>query len=689
MEPRLIRLKSQSDDGVKSETPYLDNFGKDLTALAKSGSLDRVIGREEEVNRVSEILSRRKKNNPVLLGEAGVGKTAIVEGLAIKIVENDVPSNLKGKRVVSLDITTMVAGTKYRGEFEERMTKLLQELEGNNNVILFIDELHTIVGAGGGGNALEASNILKPALARGVIQCIGATTLDEYRQHIEKDKALERRFQKVSVEAPSAEETLEILKKSKGSYEKHHGVRFTDEALEQAVKMADRYITDRFFPDKAFDVLDEAGAKTNIAKRKSEENEIPEGIINMRKLLMRTITEKQTCMSKNDHEGVIVHTDNEQKLMFLIEEEMKAWKAEKAENAPLVTADDISTVVSRMTGIPVSRVAEDESQKLLNMEADLKREVIGQDEAIEKICRSVRRARVGLKDPKRPIGSFLFMGSTGVGKTELTKALARLMFDSEDALIRIDMSEYMEKHSVSKLAGAPPGYVGYGEGGQLTEKVRRKPFSIVLFDEVEKAHPDVFNTLLQVLDDGHMTDGLGRKVDFKNTIIIMTSNVGVREVRVGGGGRIGFSEDPIETQYQTMKISIEESMRAIFSPEFLNRIDEHIVFRQLEKTEMHRIIDIQVESLVKRLQGLEIALELTSDAKDFLVEVGSDVKNGARPLKRAIQRFVEDTLAEEILKGTIKKSSKVVVDFDAEARGLTFQSPSVKASKRSKEKQTA
>ena len=689
MEPRLIRLKSQSDDGVKSETPYLDNFGKDLTALAKAGSLDRVIGREEEVNRVSEILSRRKKNNPVLLGEAGVGKTAIVEGLAIKIVENDVPSNLKDKRIVSLDITTMIAGTKYRGEFEERMTKLLQELEGNNNVILFIDELHMIVGAGGGENALEASNILKPALARGVIQCIGATTLDEYRQHIEKDKALDRRFQKVSVEAPSAEETLEILKKSKGSYEKHHGVRFTDEALELAVKMADRYITDRFFPDKAFDVLDEAGAKTNIAKRKSEDNEIPEGIMNMRKLLMLTITEKQTCMSKNDHVEVNIHTDNERKLMFLIEEEMKAWKAEKSQNAPLVTADDISAVVSRMTGIPVSRVAEDESQKLLNMEAELKREVIGQDEAIEKICRSVRRARVGLKDPKRPIGSFLFMGSTGVGKTELTKALARLMFDSEDALIRIDMSEYMEKHSVSKLAGAPPGYVGYSEGGQLTEKVRRKPFSIVLFDEVEKAHPEVFNMLLQVLDDGHMTDGLGRKVDFKNTIIIMTSNVGVREVRVGGGGRIGFSEDPIETQYQTMKISIEESMRAIFSPEFLNRIDEHIVFRQLEKTEMHRIIDIQVESLVKRLQGLEIALELTSDAKDFLVEVGSDVKNGARPLKRAIQRFVEDTLAEEILKGTIKKSSKVVVDFDAKAGELSFQSPSVKASKRSKEKQTA
>ncbi len=689
MEPRLIRLKPQSEGGVRSETPYLDNFGKDLTALAKAGSLDRVIGREEEVSRVSEILSRRKKNNPVLLGEAGVGKTAIVEGLAIKIVENDVPSNLKGKRVVSLDITTMIAGTKYRGEFEERMTKLLQELEGNNNVILFIDELHTIVGAGGGSNALEASNILKPALARGVIQCIGATTLDEYRQHIEKDKALERRFQKVSVEAPSAEQTLEILQKSKETYEKHHGVRFTDEALELAVKMAERYITDRFFPDKAFDVLDEAGAKTNIAKRKSEENEIPEGIKNMRELLMRTITEKSVCMSKNDHEGVLIHTDNEEKLMFLIEEEMKAWKAEKAENAPLVTADDISAVVSRMTGIPVSRVAEDESQKLLNMEAELKREVIGQDEAIEKICRSVRRARVGLKDPKRPIGSFLFMGSTGVGKTELTKALARLMFDSEDALIRIDMSEYMEKHAVSRLVGAPPGYVGHNEGGQLTEKVRRNPFSIVLFDEVEKAHPEVFNMLLQVLDDGHMTDGLGRKVDFKNTIIIMTSNVGVREVKVGGGGRIGFSEDPIETQYQTMKISIEESMRAIFSPEFLNRIDEHIVFRQLEKTEMHRIIDIQVASLVKRLQGLEIALELTSDAKDFLVEVGSDVKNGARPLKRAIQRFVEDTLAEEILKGTIKKSSKVVVDFNAEVGGLTFQSPSAKASKRSKEKQTS
>ena len=690
MEPRLIRLKPQSEDGTRSQTPNLDNFGKDLTALAREGSLDRVIGREEEVSRVSEILSRKKKNNPVLLGEAGVGKTAIVEGLAIKIVENDVPSNLKGKRVISLDVTSLLSGTRYRGDFEERMTKIIKELEENINVILFIDELHTIVGAGGGGGGgLEASNMLKPALARGVIQCIGATTLDEYRQHIEKDKALERRFQKVSVNAPSVEETLEILKNSKESYEKHHGVRFTDEALELAVKMADRYITDRFFPDKAFDVLDEAGAKTNITKGNTSDKTTPESIVKMQEMLFRTRIERHRLIQEREFEKASKYRDSEQQLEYLIEEEMKAWKAEKQEKAPLVTADDISAVVSRMTGIPVSRVAEDESQKLLNMEVELKREVIGQDEAIEKICRSVRRARVGLKDPKRPIGSFLFMGSTGVGKTELTKALARLMFDTENALIRIDMSEYMEKHSVSRLVGAPPGYVGYNEGGQLTEKVRRKPFSIVLFDEVEKAHPEVFNMLLQVLDDGHMTDGLGRKVDFKNTIIIMTSNVGVREVKVGGGGRIGFSENPIETQYQTMKISIEESMRAIFSPEFLNRIDEHIVFRQLEKTEMHRIIDIQVESLVKRLQGLEIALELTSDAKDFLVEVGSDIKNGARPLKRAIQRFVEDILAEEILKGTIKKSSKVVVDFDAKTGGLSFQSPSVKASKRSKEKQTA
>lgn len=690
MNERIIRLRSTTAEGLTTTTPHLDKFGKDLTKIAREGGLDRVIGREEEVIRVSEILSRKKKNNPVLLGEAGVGKTAIVEGLAIKIVENDVPSNLKNKRVIALDVTSLLAGTKYRGDFEERMTSILKELEENNNVILFIDELHTIVGAGGGGGGgLEASNILKPALARGVIQCIGATTLDEYRQFIEKDKALERRFQKVSVEQPSAEQTLEILQKSKASYEKHHEVRFTDEALELAVKLADRYVTDRFFPDKAFDVLDEAGAKANLTKRDPSENKTPESIVKMQEMLFRTRIERHRLEEGRDFEGASTYRDSEHQLEFIIEQEMNAWKAEKAENAPLVTAEDVSAVVSRMTGIPVSRVAEDESQKLLNMEAELKREVIGQDEAIEKICRSVRRARVGLKDPKKPIGSFLFMGSTGVGKTELTKALARLMFDSEDALIRIDMSEYMEKHSVSKLAGAPPGYVGYGEGGQLTEKVRRKPFSIVLFDEVEKAHPEVFNMLLQVLDDGHMTDGLGRKVDFKNTIIIMTSNVGVREVKVGGGGRIGFSEDPIETQYQTMKISIEESMRALFSPEFLNRIDEHIVFRQLEKTELHRIIDIQVESLVKRLQGLEIALELTSDAKDFLVEVGSDVKNGARPLKRAIQRFVEDTLAEEILKGTIKKTSKVVVDFNAEAGGLTFQSPSVKASKRSKQKQTA
>ena len=673
------RVVVRRNTNSETKTPNLDNHGRDLTAMAREGKLDNVIGRDEEIQRVSEVLARRKKNNPVLLGEAGVGKTAIVEGLAIKINEGDVPHVLLNKRVVALDLTSLVAGTKFRGEFEERITNLLKELQDNRDIILFIDEMHTIVGAGGGSGTLEASNIMKPALARGDIQCIGATTLDEYRQNIEKDKALERRFQKVVVNQPSAEETLTILKNSKGHYEKHHNVRYSDEALELAVKLADRYITDRFFPDKAFDILDEAGSKANLQKV-----EIPIGILEIQELITQTLKHKQKAIEEQKYETAALHRDNEKKLRIILEKENEKWEEERRKNAVAVSEEEITAVVSKITGIPVNKVTEDEGQKLLTMEEDLKKEVIGQDDAVEKISRAIRRARVGLKDPKRPIGSFLFLGSTGVGKTELTKALARYMFNTEDSLIRVDMSEYMEKHSVAKLVGAPPGYVGYNEGGQLTEKVRRKPFSIVLFDEVEKAHPEVFNILLQVLDDGHLTDGNGRKVDFKNTIIIMTSNVGVRDVKVGG--RIGFSENHVETHYQTMKVSIEEAMQSLFSPEFLNRIDEHIVFKQLEKEQLHKIIDIQLASLVSRLEGKNIKLELTEEAKDFIVEKGYDVKNGARPLKRAIQRHIEDTLAEEILKGTIKESANLIVEFDVAVGELVFSDATQKAKKRSSKK---
>ena len=680
MEEREEKPRELSSRGrqTKGGTPIIDRFGRDLTQLASEGKLDFVIGREAEVERMAQILSRRKKNNPVLIGEAGVGKTAIVEGLAIKIKQNEVPSTLMNKRLIALDLTSLVAGTKYRGDFEERLSALLSELQENKHIIVFIDEIHTIVGAGSAQGTMDASNILKPALARGEIQCIGATTLKEYREAIEKDAALERRFQKVLVNQPSAEETVEILMKSKDFYEQHHKVFYTDKAIISAVKLSDRYLTDRFFPDKAFDVMDEAGSRVAIQKIK-----VPEEMLILEKKIEISAKMKMEFSEKGEFEKAVGFRDAETELTKELEKATKKWKASLSKSRIFVTEEDIEIVVSSMTGIPLTKVAETESQKLLNMEAELKREVIGQDEAVEKVCRAIRRARVGLKDPKKPIGSFLFLGSTGVGKTELTKALARLMFDSEDALIRIDMSEYMEKHSVSKLMGSPPGYVGYGEGGQLTEKVRRKPFSIVLFDEVEKAHPDVFNTLLQVLDDGHMTDGMGRKVDFKNTIIIMTSNVGVRDVKVGG--RIGFSENPEDTHYQTMKMTIEESMKALFSPEFLNRIDEHIVFKQLEKKELHKIIDIQIRSLMERLNTMNIKLNMTDEAKDFLVEMGYDVKYGARPLKRTLQKYVEDSLSEEILRGNIKESSEVIVEFDDKIGGLKI-SPIVKKTRVKKEK---
>ena len=663
-----------------SKTPILDKFGRDFTKLAEDKKLDSVIGREEEIERIAQILSRRKKNNPVLIGEAGVGKTAIVEGLAIKIQEKDVPTNLLNKRVVALDLTSLVAGTKYRGDFEERISYLLKELEENKDVILFIDELHTIIGAGGGQGTLDASNILKPALARGDIQCIGATTLNEYRESIEKDKALERRFQKVMVEPPSAEETLIILKRSKEQYEKHHNVRYTDEALELAVKMSDRYITDRFFPDKAFDVLDESGSKASIENKGNFSSDV----VIITDKIKEIKAKKEESFKSDNMEDTLRYREIEKELHSMLKQATKEWEETKSKNAVEVTDLDIASVISKMTGIPLNKVTEDESQKLLTMEADLKEEIIGQDEAVGKVCRAIRRARVGLKDPKRPIGSFLFLGSTGVGKTELTKALARYMFNTEDAIIRVDMSEYMEKHSVSKLVGSPPGYVGYNEGGQLTEKVRRKPFSIVLFDEVEKAHPEVFNMLLQVLDDGHLTDSTGRKVDFKNTIIIMTSNVGVRDVKVGG--RIGFSENASDSHYQTMKMTIEESMKAIFSPEFLNRIDEHIVFKQLEKEQLHKIIDIQLQSITTRLSAMDIKLNLTDEAKDFLVEKGYDVKYGARPLKRTLQRYIEDSLAEEILKGSVKESSEISVDFDSQTAVLKFSEMAKKSKKKANPK---
>lgn len=664
---------------VREEPPQksiVDQFGKDLTNLAKEGKLDAVIGREEEIERVTQILSRKKKNNPVLIGEAGVGKTAIVEGIALKIANNEVPSVLSGKRVVVLDVSSLVAGTMFRGQFEERMKAIIDEVEKDKNIILFIDEIHTLVGAGGAGGSLDASNILKPSLARGDFQCIGATTLNEFRESIEKDGALDRRFQKVMVEPPSVEETITILLKTKEQYEQHHQVRFTEEAIRLCVKMADRYITDRFFPDKAFDIIDEVGSRVRIKTAKPSSQELTDMLKKHRDI----VEEKEFYVANKEFERAAELL----KIQKVLEDNIKALQEELAETQkaeiPTIDEKSVAEVVAMMTGIPVNEITEDETKKLLSMEDDLKKQVIGQDEAVENVVRAIRRARVGLKDPNRPIGSFLFMGSTGVGKTELTKALARQMFASEDSLIRIDMSEYMEKHSVSKLIGAPPGYIGYNEGGQLTEKVRRKPFSIVLFDEVEKAHPDVFNTLLQVLDDGHLTDGSGRKVDFKNTVIIMTSNVGVRDVKVAN--KIGFSENPEEEKFQSMKTTIEESMRMFFSPEFINRIDATIVFKQLEKQHMHKIIENQLASLVRRLEDRNITLELTEKAKDFLVENGFDQKYGARPLKRTLQRFIEDQLAEEMLKETIVSNSKVVVDV--KSGEIVFKS-TVKKSKQTAE----
>ena len=647
------------------KTPVLDNFGRDLTKLALEGKLDPVIGRDREIERVAQVLSRRKKNNPVLIGEPGVGKTAIVEGLALRIVERKVPRVLLDKRIVTLDLAALVAGTKYRGQFEERVKAILNELEKARDVIIFIDELHTLVGAGGASGSLDASNMFKPALARGEIQCIGATTLDEYRQYIEKDGALERRFQKILVDPPTPEETFHILMNIKDRYEAHHGVVYTEEAIRACVRLAERYITDRYLPDKAIDVMDEAGARVHLAHLV-----VPKEIQELEERIEQIRQQKNQVVRMQNFEEAARLRDMEKKLQAELEALKEEWERQAAEMVYPVTEDDVADVVAMMTGIPVNKVAQSEQQKLLTLEEELKKHVIGQDEAIEHLVRAIRRARAGLKDPNRPIGSFMFLGPTGVGKTELAKALARCLFDTEDALIRIDMSEYMEKHSVSRLIGAPPGYVGYEEGGQLTEKVRRKPYSIILLDEIEKAHPDVFNILLQVLDDGILTDGLGRRVDFKNTVIIMTSNIGTRDIKAGG--RIGFTANPESDDYETLRSTIEEAVRRLFNPEFLNRIDEFIIFRPLKREHISRIIDIQLQRLLKRLEVAHIQLELTKSAREFLVDKGYDEKFGARPLRRALQRYLEDPLAEEILKGTVKDGMTVKVRFDKKLNRLAF-----------------
>ncbi len=649
----------------RTKTPVLDNFGRDLTKLGTEDKLDPVVGREKEIERVAQVLSRRKKNNPVLIGEPGVGKTAIAEGLALRIVQKKVPRILQDKRVVTLDLAGLVAGTKYRGQFEERMKALMNELEKAKDVILFIDELHTIVGAGGASGSLDASNMFKPALARGDFQCIGATTLDEYRKYIETDGALDRRFQKVMVEPPSYEETIQILNNIKFKYEEHHHVRYTKDAINSAVKLSNRYITDRHLPDKAIDVLDEAGSRVHMGNF-----EVPQDILDLEAEIEKVRLEKASVVKKQDYEEAARLRDKERNLQSDLEIAKREWEARTKDIVHDVNEEDIATVVAMMTGIPVNRVAQTESEKLLNMEDALKQHIVGQDEAVSKLTKAIRRTRAGLKNPNRPIGSFIFLGPTGVGKTELCKVLAKYLFDSDNALIRIDMSEYMEKFSLSRLVGAPPGYVGYEEGGQLTEKVRRRPYSVVLFDEIEKAHPDIFSILLQVLDDGQLTDSLGRKVDFKNAIIIMTTNVGARDIK--NIGSFGFGSEKAEDKYSTLKNTVEDAMKKLFNPEFLNRVDETIVFRNLDKEDILKIIDIELRDLFKNMieNKMEISLDMT--AKDFIVEKGFDQKYGARPLRRAIQKFVEDPLAEEILRGTFKEGAKIIAKHFENSEELIF-----------------
>lgn len=652
----------------KSKTPVLDNFGRDLTEMAQEGKLDPVVGREKEIERVSQILSRRKKNNPLLIGEPGVGKSAIAEGLALRIIQRKVSRILYDKRVVTLDLASLVAGTKYRGQFEERMKAVMNELEKNEDIILFIDEIHTIVGAGGATGSLDASNMFKPALARGEIQCIGATTLDEYRQHIEKDGALERRFQKIIVEPTSIDETIEILNNIKDKYEDHHNVIYTDEAIKSCVTLTNRYMTDRFLPDKAIDALDEAGSRVHITNIN-----VPKRILELEKELEEIREEKNSVVKKQKYEEAAKLRDDEKRIENELEQAQEDWEKDSKENKETVTEDHIADVVSMMTGIPVNRIARTEGNKLAQLPETIKNKVIGQSEAVTKIVKAIQRNRAGLKDPNRPIGSFIFLGQTGVGKTQLAKVLARELFDNDDALIRLDMSEYMEKFAVSRLIGAPPGYVGYEEGGQLTEKVRRKPYAVILLDEVEKAHPDVFNMLLQVLDDGHLTDSLGRKVDFRNTIIIMTSNVGARKLKDFGTG-VGFGTKSQQQQEDdnTKKV-IEGALKKAFAPEFLNRVDDVVIFNALEKEDIKKIINIELGRLFERINDVGYQFSLSEEAKDYIADKGFDRQYGARPLNRAIQKYIEDALAEKIINSSITEGDTLYMDLDKEKNELVIE----------------
>ena len=666
IEENPFTIKTDSKSKIKSKTPVLDNFGRDLTAFATQGKLDPVIGREKEIERVSQILSRRKKNNPLLIGEPGVGKSAIAEGLALRIIEKKVSRILYNKRVVTLDLASIVAGTKYRGQFEERMKAVMNEIEKNEDIILFIDEIHTIVGAGGATGSLDASNMFKPALARGEIQCIGATTLDEYRQYIEKDGALERRFQKIIVQPTDIDETIEILKNIKDKYESHHNVNFTDKAIIACVKLTDRYISDRFLPDKAIDAMDEAGSRVHITNM-----DVPKNIVELENNLEKVRENKNTVVKKQKYEEAAKLRDDEKRIEKELLLAQEKWQEDIKQHRETVTEDDISQVVSMITGIPINKIAKAELNQLSNLDKKISGKVIGQQDAVLKVVKAIQRNRAGIKDPNKPIGSFIFLGQTGVGKTQLAKILSSELFNGSDSLIRIDMSEYMEKFAVSRLIGAPPGYVGYEEGGQLTEKVRRKPYSVILLDEVEKAHPDIFNMLLQVLDEGTLTDSLGRKIDFKNTVIIMTSNLGAREVKDFGNG-VGFGTEALKAQEsKNIRNTIEKSLKKAFSPEFLNRVDEIVIFNSLEKDDLKKIIDIELQTLLKRTKDLGYNVKISSKALNFLCNKGFDKKYGARPLKRAIQKYIEDLLAEEIVKAKLNIGDSIKIDWDGKSDNLS------------------
>ncbi|GJL50116.1 MAG: ATP-dependent Clp protease ATP-binding subunit ClpC [Nitrospirales bacterium] len=650
----FLRKSGSRERDKKSSTPALDEFGRDLTQLAQEASLDPVIGRQDEIERVLQILSRRTKNNPALIGESGVGKTAIVEGLAQRIVSMDVPDNLLNRRVIALDLGSLVAGTKYRGQFEERLKVVMKEIAQAGNIILFIDELHTLVGAGAAEGSIDAANMLKPALSRGEIQCIGATTLDEYRKHIEKDGALKRRFQPIYVQPPSVEETISIIQGLRDRYEEHHGVEITDEAVTEAVKLTDRYITDRFLPDKAIDLIDETGSRAKL-----QSYVLPPELKSLEQELKRVAREKEVAIGVQNFEDAVKFREEEERLRKLLEDAKRDWKKNQEQNKPVITGDDVGFVVSKITGIPLFKLEEEESEKLLHMEEFLHKRIVGQEEAISAISRAIRRSRAGLKEAKKPIGSFIFLGPTGVGKTELARALSEFLFNTEDSLVRIDMSEYQEKFTSSRLFGAPPGYVGYEEGGQLTEKVRRRPYSVVLFDEIEKAHPDIFNVLLQVLDDGVLTDSLGRKVDFKNTILVMTSNLGTKLIQKGVS--LGFQKEEESAQTSRLQGEVMSELKRNFSPEFLNRIDDFVVFHQLDKSHLVTIVDILIKELNVRLAERGIELDVSDEVKQWLIKEGYDPQYGARPMRRTIQKRLGDPLSEELIRGRFKDARKIKV----------------------------